>query len=810
MTFGIIKHSHTIETILHLTQQGAHGDYSNYVKNITTILGAVASMGFKSVRYYEAVWDVINKCNLLILCATYGMESKKLGYSIGYEHSTIGKSGNIHKPIQDSSNKTSIRSPEEHRWIEDLGLSGKHWVDIPLCINSDLRALIACDWIEEGRTLDQDDLLVLELIASRIAANLAIVPTKTVASIHKHIVSRRQSQDTPGEILHIAASELCQATDAAIIAVFDHSWQSDDLTKTLEVVHPSISTKPKDFPELYDSESTHLTRQAWNHPSYRAICDFNAIVGNASHQVEKGSQDRHTSILGSLKTVHYELLLTKDPRYMLRVMNRIDAPVLPFVAFHKDVIQHVCRILSEDLDATLNANRLRNLQTTSAAIVQRGVENPRHALELIHEGLEGEGFASFALLCHSSTSVGYSLIKGFGSIFSDWPSRGGASSLLWTEDEFYCRHLDKKEPGFIYLTGLSESRQEGHVCNHLASKGILRAICCPIVARDIKGIAIFPIVENPQRKQPVSASKQPKPPLSVVRAVETYTAMAGTIAQAIESLLSAQGARRLVGHIGHELKTPILILSSHALHALALATEKTPESSIEFRKSRRRIVEEMRAINKTMDLAHVVAQESKGVLQLQFTECDLHSVLKAVCVSLSNELESRDSRGKPIRFDIQLSATTGRVGTTVCDVEFVKQALVNILRNAMKYSLPRSPPDPMIISVHAYRQPKMSIIQISNWGLGIDPDEFESIFQPYVRGKTHDHRKAIRGMGLGLYVSRRIVAAHRGLLFCHHSNATLGDPKRIALWEGFETMFEMRLPHGLQPGLHEHVWEREI
>jgi signal transduction histidine kinase len=94
----------------------------------------------------------------------------------------------------------------------------------------------------------------------------------------------------------------------------------------------------------------------------------------------------------------------------------------------------------------------------------------------------------------------------------------------------------------------------------------------------------------------------------------------------------------------------------------------------------------------------------------------------------------------------------------------------------------------------------MTIIQVENWGIGIPPDRLEEIFEPFVRGDVEDRIKAIRGMGLGLFLGRRIMSAHRGELFCLRSDPTLDDPRRTERLEGFQTIFELRLPVDLKEG----------
>ena len=113
----------------------------------------------------------------------------------------------------------------------------------------------------------------------------------------------------------------------------------------------------------------------------------------------------------------------------------------------------------------------------------------------------------------------------------------------------------------------------------------------------------------------------------------------------------------------------------------------------------------------------------------------------------------------------------------------------------------------MQVKVTGQPQTGMIIVQIENWGFGVPREQLDDIFKPFVRGVIHDELKAIRGMGLGLFLSRRIMAAHQGEVFCRTSEPTLDDPKRTDKFEGFRTVFEVRVPTSLKEGTIEHVWE---
>jgi signal transduction histidine kinase len=91
------------------------------------------------------------------------------------------------------------------------------------------------------------------------------------------------------------------------------------------------------------------------------------------------------------------------------------------------------------------------------------------------------------------------------------------------------------------------------------------------------------------------------------------------------------------------------------------------------------------------------------------------------------------------------------------DVLRIKQVMVNLLTNAIKYS-----PEKSNILVKAEAHDKELLVQVMDRGCGIPESEIPRIFERYYRGTNHTD---IPGMGLGLYVCRQIIEAHNGRIW---------------------------------------------
>ncbi len=805
MSMELIKRNTEIDRVRFLTQEVA--EISHITEMVKSVLELLVTLGFSNARYYDVAYNVSIGDELLVLSAWVGADRRDglIGYKINYRSSTLGNSGQKYKPSVDCASHGQ-KTPQELKWVKDLGLRGKCWVDIPLCVGKDLLGLIACDWPEGSLDLSSDDLALLNLIGSLIAQSSHLAPSYTLDRLRTKLTEVYVQSDEVVDLLYKVTHEMCMALNAGVTAVFKYHWETDTLEKVIEHVHPSIESHGSEFEETYPA-GVHLTGHAWQDAQYRHIVDFQSLLQEEKykHMVWQPSLDRHKALLGEITSVIYEVLGKTEPLFLLRVVNRTDNSKLPLVASHRYLIERLCEDISKAVDDMMAQRRLDSLQRIARGVVEK-VDRPTETMPLISQGLLKEDIGNFAIMCHTEGSSYFCFehyqVEGFSK-----PQGDGEST--WDAEKFYADSLEKEGP-FVLETGrLPEHTDSHHFVGYLHEKGFKVLLIFPIAALRTKGIMVCPLPET--KRVPIARLKKLLP--GKLRMLTTYAAIAGSCIEAAESHSMAEGARRLVGHIGHEVSTPVATLGQTALKTIVLARKSIPQDNRElqqlFAQYDLLVKDEMRGIGKTMEMALLVAQENQGRLQLHFRKGNLTQILKDAAASLQRDTEVHD-QGRIRRYRIEFSPSCEKLGDLVCDPEFLQQAFRNLFHNAMKYSLPRFKDQPMVVKVFGLPQTGMSIVQVQNWGLGVPIDEFEMIFKPFVRGSIHDRLKAIRGMGLGLFIARRIIAAHGGVIFCQRSTPTLDDPRRNELLEGFETVFEVRLSHQLKPGIVDHVWEKTL
>jgi signal transduction histidine kinase len=131
---------------------------------------------------------------------------------------------------------------------------------------------------------------------------------------------------------------------------------------------------------------------------------------------------------------------------------------------------------------------------------------------------------------------------------------------------------------------------------------------------------------------------------------------------------------------------------------------------------------------------------------------------------------------KGLKIAVHLPRTSVRM---TCDIDKARQILVNLLGNAVKFT------DVGTVTLRLSRTSRAVRVDVRDTGIGIPADELPRLFRPFAQvdtGLTRRHG----GTGLGLYISRRLVAMLGGHIEVE-SAPSAGSTFSVVLpitWEG--------------------------
>ncbi len=93
------------------------------------------------------------------------------------------------------------------------------------------------------------------------------------------------------------------------------------------------------------------------------------------------------------------------------------------------------------------------------------------------------------------------------------------------------------------------------------------------------------------------------------------------------------------------------------------------------------------------------------------------------------------------------------------DAQLIKQVLINLLTNAIKFSEDNSK-----VEITYSSDEKVHLLSIKDSGFGIEAELIDTLFDPFTQVEEHQ-KYAIKGTGLGLAISKRIMELHHGRIW---------------------------------------------
>lgn len=199
----------------------------------------------------------------------------------------------------------------------------------------------------------------------------------------------------------------------------------------------------------------------------------------------------------------------------------------------------------------------------------------------------------------------------------------------------------------------------------------------------------------------------------------------------------------IISTVSHELRTPMAALVGFAeLMSARRLDEPTRAHYLSV------IVREGQRLTALLDDFLDLQRLQSGTMSFHSSDSDLGEIVASAveCLPVASTCS--------IRVDLETSDARVRV-----DADRIKQVVLNLLSNALKYS-----PGGGRITVRVARRDDVLEVTVADQGLGIPPELTDKLFERFYRISADGHA-GIKGTGLGLMISRRIIEQHGGRIW---------------------------------------------
>lgn len=276
-------------------------------------------------------------------------------------------------------------------------------------------------------------------------------------------------------------------------------------------------------------------------------------------------------------------------------------------------------------------------------------------------------------------------------------------------------------------------------------------------ARLIRG-ALRPVEEVRLAAERITLSNLTRrlPVIATGDAVEALTRTLNTMLERLDQ--SYQQARRFSADASHELRTPLTVMRSE-LQSVALRSDLSQECRTQLNS----IVSETERLSAIVEALFAVARLDSGEANVAHNVVDLHE-LTATTLDQMRLLADE----KLITVEMAGQGPAKVMG----DMGRLKQAVVNLLDNAIKYTNRGG-----LIRVFVETSAGRTVLRVADNGIGIPSEALTHVFDRFYRA-NNARAMCGDGAGLGLSIVQSIAIAHGGSVTI---NSVAGNGTTVAL-----------------------------
>ena len=235
---------------------------------------------------------------------------------------------------------------------------------------------------------------------------------------------------------------------------------------------------------------------------------------------------------------------------------------------------------------------------------------------------------------------------------------------------------------------------------------------------------------------------------------ESFNHMTAELLEQREKLVQAERVaawRELARRLAHELKNPLFPLQLTVENLLRARQQRPQQFEEVFHEAAATLLAEI------ANLKTIVARfsEFSRMPQPQMQRVDLNEIVRSAWRLFQAQLKNGGSIGIECKLDLE-----EKLGPIAADRELLHRALSNLIVNAMD-----AMPEGGTLTLRTFQEGERVILEVSDTGAGLTPEECERLFTPYYTTKAH-------GTGLGLAIVQSVVSDHGGRIIVHSEAGT--------------------------------------
>ena len=216
--------------------------------------------------------------------------------------------------------------------------------------------------------------------------------------------------------------------------------------------------------------------------------------------------------------------------------------------------------------------------------------------------------------------------------------------------------------------------------------------------------------------------------------------------------------------LSHELRTPLTPALAAATYLEDNAAKLPSEFVEDVQIIRRNVQLQARLIDDLLDLTRV----TRGKLHLELESCDAHSIIRNAIETASSAIAA-----KKLKLSTKLHAKEYCIWAECIRLQ---QVFWNLINNAVKFT-----PSGGQIAIRTYNGEHGRFhFDITDNGIGIEPDRLDSLFVPFQQADASVTRQ-FGGLGLGLAISKHLIDLHHGTIEAESRGRSFGATFKVTL-----------------------------